>query len=158
MGFSRQEYQSGLPFPSPGDLPDSGIEPRSPELKAASTIWVTKKVVHSSKYQHQIPSAFMVVPFHTVCLREVGVNFLIGCCWHSNSSFACFPYVFWKHSWQKEREDNPTSSQCQEAPLCSLKWPSSVYKMHNSLHTREVWIGLLKNLCGLLLWAKSASG
>ena len=29
MGFSRQEYWSGLPFPSPGDLPDSGIEPRS---------------------------------------------------------------------------------------------------------------------------------
>ena len=30
MGFSRQEYLSGLPFPSPGDLPDSGIEPASP--------------------------------------------------------------------------------------------------------------------------------
>ena len=29
MGFSRQEYWSGLPFPSPGDLPDPGIEPRS---------------------------------------------------------------------------------------------------------------------------------
>ena len=29
MGFSRREYWSGLPFPSPGDLPDSGIEPRS---------------------------------------------------------------------------------------------------------------------------------
>ena len=27
MGFSRQEYLSGLPFPSPGDLPDLGIEP-----------------------------------------------------------------------------------------------------------------------------------
>ena len=32
MGFSRQEYLSGLPFPSPGDLPDQGIEPRSPIL------------------------------------------------------------------------------------------------------------------------------
>ena len=32
MGFSRQEYWSGLPFPSPGDLPDPGIEPASPEL------------------------------------------------------------------------------------------------------------------------------
>ena len=27
MGFSRQEYRNGLPFPSPGDLPNSGIEP-----------------------------------------------------------------------------------------------------------------------------------
>ena len=32
--FSRQEYWSGLPFPSPGDLPDPGIEPRSPALQA----------------------------------------------------------------------------------------------------------------------------
>ena len=34
MGFSRQEYWSGLPFPSPGDLPDPGIEPRSPAFQA----------------------------------------------------------------------------------------------------------------------------
>ena len=34
MRFSRQEYWSGLPFPSPGDLPDPGIEPRSPALQA----------------------------------------------------------------------------------------------------------------------------
>ena len=36
MGFSRQEYWSGLPFPSPGDLPDPGIEPESPALQADS--------------------------------------------------------------------------------------------------------------------------
>ena len=34
MGFSRQEFWSGLPFPSPGDLPNRGIEPRSPTLEA----------------------------------------------------------------------------------------------------------------------------
>ena len=34
MEFSRQEYWSGLPFPSPGDLPDLGIEPGSPALQA----------------------------------------------------------------------------------------------------------------------------
>jgi len=32
MGFSRQEYWSGVPFPSPGDLPDPGIKLMSPEL------------------------------------------------------------------------------------------------------------------------------
>ena len=36
MGFSRQDYWSGLPFLSPGDLPDPGIEPRSPALQAVS--------------------------------------------------------------------------------------------------------------------------
>ena len=34
MGFSRQEYWSGLPFPSPGDPPNPGIEPGSPALQA----------------------------------------------------------------------------------------------------------------------------
>ena len=34
MEFSRQEYWSGLPFPSPGDLPNPGIEPGSPALQA----------------------------------------------------------------------------------------------------------------------------
>ena len=34
--FSRQEYWSGLPFPSPGDLPDPGIESGSPTLQADS--------------------------------------------------------------------------------------------------------------------------
>ena len=36
MEFSRQEYWSGLPFPSPGDLPSSGIEPGSPALQTDS--------------------------------------------------------------------------------------------------------------------------
>ena len=36
MGFSRQEHWSGLPFPSPGDLPDSGIQPASPILQVDS--------------------------------------------------------------------------------------------------------------------------
>ena len=36
MGFSRQEYWNGWPFPSPGDLPDPGIEPTSAVSKADS--------------------------------------------------------------------------------------------------------------------------
>ena len=38
MEFSRQEYWSGLAFPSPGDLPDPGIEPGSPALRVDTTI------------------------------------------------------------------------------------------------------------------------
>ena len=38
MGFSRQEYWSGVPFPSPGDLPDPGIKPGSPALQADSLL------------------------------------------------------------------------------------------------------------------------
>ena len=36
MGFPRQEYLSGLPFLSPGDLPEPGIKPESPVLQVAS--------------------------------------------------------------------------------------------------------------------------
>ena len=36
MGFSRQEYWSRLPLPSPGDLPDPGTEPRSPVFQAGA--------------------------------------------------------------------------------------------------------------------------
>ena len=50
MGFSRQEHWSGLPFLSSGDLPDPGIEPRSPALQEAEsppgrffTIWATRE-------------------------------------------------------------------------------------------------------------------
>ena len=43
MGFSRQEYWSGLPLPPPGDLPDAGIEPKSPAAPAmAGTFFTTK--------------------------------------------------------------------------------------------------------------------
>ena len=43
MGFPRQEYCSGLPFPSPGDLPNSGIEPAPPALQMDATIRQKKK-------------------------------------------------------------------------------------------------------------------
>ena len=38
MGFPRQEHWSGLPFPSPGDLPNPGIEPRSPPALQADSL------------------------------------------------------------------------------------------------------------------------
>ena len=38
MGFSKQEYWSGLPCPPPGDLPNPGIEPRSPTLQVDSLL------------------------------------------------------------------------------------------------------------------------
>ena len=51
MGFSRQEYWSGLPFPSPGDLPNPGIEPRSLALEAAAL--TSDKINFSNKFENQ---------------------------------------------------------------------------------------------------------
>ena len=50
MGFSRQEYWIGLPFPSPGDLPDSGIEPTSPAL--AGRFFTTELVIKEAPQRH----------------------------------------------------------------------------------------------------------
>ena len=47
MGFPRQEHWSGFPFPSPGDLPDPGIEPVSPALPADSLL-LSHQGSHSS--------------------------------------------------------------------------------------------------------------
>ena len=47
MGFPRQEYWSGLPFPSPGNLLDLGIEPTSPAFQAFSSYhWATRGYVY----------------------------------------------------------------------------------------------------------------
>ena len=53
MEFSRQEYWSGMPFPSPGDLPDPGIKPKSPAFGAVSLPpepWGTPLISVSSIY------------------------------------------------------------------------------------------------------------
>ena len=50
IGFSRQEYWRGLPFPSPGDLPNPGIEPGSPALEAdAFNLWATREARRNTK-------------------------------------------------------------------------------------------------------------
>ena len=57
MGFSRQEYWSGLPFSSPGDLPNPGIKPRSPALEAdtlTSEPHLLKKILYKKKKKKKI--------------------------------------------------------------------------------------------------------
>ena len=54
MGFPKQEYWNGLPFPPPGDLPDTGIKPGSPALQADSlplgpTRGVARKIIKVHK-------------------------------------------------------------------------------------------------------------
>ena len=68
MGFSRQEYWSGLPFPPPGDLPDSGIELVSPVSPALAGRFSTTEPPHPSSKpatQHLHPQCLLVL---SVCL------------------------------------------------------------------------------------------
>ena len=66
MGFSRQEHWCGLPFLSPGDLPDPGVEPRSPTLQADSP------AQPGSKFP---PQSWHSVPFN----RASGLLQLLSC-------------------------------------------------------------------------------
>ena len=51
MGFHRQEYWSGLPFPSPGGLPNSGIEPMSPASSALASGFFTTSTTWEALFQ-----------------------------------------------------------------------------------------------------------
>jgi len=68
MGFSRQEYWSGLPFPSPGDLPDPRIEPWSPALQADT---LTSEPPGKPLWP-------LYVEVHSYCIQFVDINIING--------------------------------------------------------------------------------
>ena len=75
MGFSRQEYGSGLPFPSPGELPDPGIESRSPTLQADSLL---SEPLGKHIY-HLFCSSFPLAPetFHLRAKKIFSLNYFL---------------------------------------------------------------------------------
>ena len=87
MGFSRQEYWSGLPFPPPGYLPNPGIEPRSPALQADSLpteLWGSTGIARKAANEVQEPEAWWADEL--VCWR-----------------------LFWFQNWKSHVSENPSS-------------------------------------------------
>ena len=75
VGFSRQEYWSGLPFPSPGDLPDPGIETGSPAVQEDSLpteLWIN--VYSNIKRRRQWQPTPVLLPG-----KSHGQRILVGC-------------------------------------------------------------------------------
>ena len=77
MEFSRPEYWSGWPFPSPGDLPNPGIEPRSPKLQVDSLraephIWLTEYVCPNSFAQN------LVQWYKLQCMQHIFLIFIVN--------------------------------------------------------------------------------
>ena len=77
MGFSRQEYWSGLPFPSPGYLPDPGIEPGCPALEADA---LTSEPPGKSR-EWQTTSAFLPLESHEQYEKAVHYMTFLFCNW-----------------------------------------------------------------------------
>ena len=119
MGFSRQEYWSGLPFPSPGDLPNSGIEPRSSALQAdallSEMVAITKKnnwycLVIRRRQWHPTPAL--------LARKSHGRRSLVGCSpWVARvghdwaTSLSLFTFMHWRRKWQPTPVFLPGESQ-----------------------------------------------
>ena len=101
VGFSKQEYWSGLPFPPPGDLPDPGIEPESPVLAGGffttSATWeaqpyrwylrgnvTTKKIQIMFRIKNNLKSFLK----RYKCLAYFSIK--------RNKSGSQVPYIYWK--------------------------------------------------------------
>ena len=88
MEFSKQEYRSGLPFPSPEDLPDLGIEPRSPTLQAAALPSEQVNIIMDLDSRGKRDEIYNSVYFHLNCTLGI-----------------------WRRKWQ------PTPVLCLENPM-----------------------------------------
>ena len=82
MGFSRQKYWNELPFPSPGDLPNPGVEPRSPTLQVDSLTSEPPRKPH-----HLWRSIYADLVFFNIYLASSGLSCgtqdLCRCTWAS---------------------------------------------------------------------------
>ena len=108
VGFSRQEYWSGLPFPSPGDFPDSRIKPTSlmsPALAGGffttSTTWEAYRHIHIYIYIYKTFECIVALsPLHgkQIEAQRVGafskVTQLIGCSWESHQTVWLLSLIF----------------------------------------------------------------
>ena len=110
MGFSRQEYWSGLPFSSPGDLPNPGIEHRSPTFQADAITSAIREALHCRQTLYPLslpdpnPSTFHPSP----CPRG-------GRCAKPES---CWQIRHWAPDLQALWERRPGTTPC----LCSAAW------------------------------------
>ena len=92
MGFPRQEYWGGLPFPSPGDLPDTGINPRSPALQADALTSEPpgKPHIHWMSCQKILPIIILLyycyLPISMVLVQSHSFKHAFPCnsCWFSH--------------------------------------------------------------------------
>ena len=111
-GILRQEYWSGLPVPSPGDLSDAGIESRSPALQADSLPFEPLKP-KLQYFGHLMGRADWVEKD-----PDAGKD------WGQEKKWATEEEMFWWHHWLNghEFEQTPGDSEGQRNPVCCSSW------------------------------------
>ena len=124
MGFSRQDYWSGVPLPSPGDLPNPGIEPGSPTWQADAL-------------PSKPPALIFVLWYPTPVLlpgESQGRRSLMGCSpWGHKESDTTkrLPFHF-SLSCIGEGNGNPLQCSCLENPRDGGAWWAAVYGVTQS--------------------------
>ena len=127
MGFPGQEYRTGLPVPSPGDLPHPGIKPMSPELQANYYCWATGKGSIQSSYL-----------FH-------GPRIITG---SKESTDSSAPGIFSRPTWNSD-ESSWQENKCALSSFSGLQFPIYSRGLKASLsHCRSLTSSLLS--CPLL--------
>ena len=144
MGFSRQEYWSGLPFPSPGDLPDPGIEPRSPALQADTLTSEPPGKPQRNFRSYQL--VFFKLSF-TECLLYARyysyLNHLLKLFWKLPNSLVRFALLILSHSSWGGCWDSSDQSDMPEHPR--LLWGRTVIWVRELLPMegdpeRNIWV------------------
>ena len=143
MEFSRQEYCSGLSFPSPGDLPDTGIKPGSPALQADSRLSESLGKPHF-RYYPFITTLAWKIPWteepgglQSMGSRGVGHNW--------TTSLSLFTFMHWRRKWQ------PTPVSCLENPRDRGAWWAAVYGVAQS-RTRLMWLSSSSSFIKYIVW------
>ena len=139
MDFSRQEHWSRLPSPSPGDLPDAGIKPRSPALQADSLLTEQGSCIIGSYLNYRIAMT---------SLLPVGSGGTGGeepdcqCRRHKRSRFD-----LWVGTIPWRRHGNPLQYSCLENPMDRGAWRAIFHRVEKS-HTWLKWLST--HTCTLL--------
>ena len=107
MGFSRQEHWSGLPFPSLGDLPYSGIEPGSPTLQATLPTELPRKLTWKTDLGNPLLIALFTC-FYFLSLCQISLTLTSR--WHLQARV--FPSA--NSGPQEKGQGEPVESQCQQ--------------------------------------------
>ena len=144
MEFSRQEYWSGLPFPSPGDLSNPGIKPRSPTLQADSLLAEpSKKLLLLSRFSrvrlcatpqtaaHQAPHPWDSLGKNT----GVGCHFLLQCMEVKSESEVAQSCPTLSDPWTAAHQAPPSMGFSRQecwSGVPSRKLPFSNFTQHHS--------------------------
>ena len=116
LGFPRQEYWSGLPFPSPGDLPDPGIKPTSPAL--AGGFFITESPGKPHKSCSTLVFTIEKNPHVSGPLHVQ--TYVVQ--WYQFSSVAQMCPTLWPHWLQHTRLPSPSPTPGAYSNSCPSSW------------------------------------